>query len=158
MDTKKIGLIGALVIVAIALVGGIVLTARGVPVPPFIAGPLTLLGVLLGWLAPSPAAKSDDAPPKPPTVPPLPLLALCLALPLAGCSLIGSKGARTVLDVLACVQREASAGRDPVAIAETCGIENAQAVLDLITASKGVASAAPKMAPLPAPSASGSAK
>ena len=54
MDKQKIGLIGALVIVAIALVGGIVLTAKGVPVPTWLASLLTVLGSAFAWLAKPP--------------------------------------------------------------------------------------------------------
>lgn len=44
MDKQRIGLIGALVIAAIALIGGIVLTAKGVEVPGWLATVLTLVG------------------------------------------------------------------------------------------------------------------
>lgn len=50
MDKQKIGLIGALVIVAIALVGGIVLTVKGIDVPPWLAALLALVG----WVLKSP--------------------------------------------------------------------------------------------------------
>lgn len=51
MDKQKIGLVGALVIVAIALVGGIYLSAKGIPVPTWLASLLTVLGSGFAWLA-----------------------------------------------------------------------------------------------------------
>ena len=57
MDKQKIGLIGALVIVAIAMVGGIVLTAKGIAVPAWLAAPLALLGTGFAWLV---APPKDD--------------------------------------------------------------------------------------------------
>lgn len=64
MDKSRIGLIGALVIGAIALVGGIVLAARGLPVPHWLASLLVLLAPINGAFAlyaPVPSAS-----PKPP--------------------------------------------------------------------------------------------
>lgn len=60
MDKQQIPLIGALVIVAIALVGGIILSAKGIPVPAWLAGPLALIGTGFAWLVKPPGG---DAPP-----------------------------------------------------------------------------------------------
>ena len=59
MDKQKIGLVGALIIVAIALIGGIVLAAKGLPTPPWLTSLLTALGSLFAWFAKSPAAASE---------------------------------------------------------------------------------------------------
>ena len=60
MDKQRIGLIGALVIVAIALVGGIVLTARGIPVPAWLAAPLAILGTGAAWLVKPPGEEKKS--------------------------------------------------------------------------------------------------
>ena len=49
MDKQKIGLVGAVVIVAIALIGGLVLTARGVEVPAWLTSLLAVLGTGFAW-------------------------------------------------------------------------------------------------------------
>lgn len=150
MDKQKIGLIGALVIVAIALVGGIYLAAKGIPTPPWLASLLTVLGSGFAWLAKPPG---DDTTPKPPKVPPLPLL-LVLLVPMAGCAWLSKPSHYAdAAKILSCISAEAAAGKSPAEIALTCGLENADAVIDLVTKSQGVASAAPKMAK-PAPSGS----
>lgn len=61
MDRQKIGLIGALLIVAIALVGGLVLTAKGIPVPAWLAGLLTVGGTGAAWFIAPPGAGKDGA-------------------------------------------------------------------------------------------------
>lgn len=60
MDKQKIGLIGVFVIVAIALVGAIVLTAKGIPVPAWLAGPLAIAGTGFGWLIKPPGDAAKD--------------------------------------------------------------------------------------------------
>jgi len=101
-------------------------------------------------IAASRSLSSDKAAPK---VPPLPLL-LVLLVPLVGCAWFqrGNHG-KDLGGILACISGEAAAGKSPADIALTCGLENADAVIDLVTKSQGVASAAPKMAK-PAPSVS----
>jgi len=65
MDKQKIGFIGALIIVCVALVGGIYLAAKGIPTPPWLASLLTVLGSGFAWLARPPgggdAEKKDGA-------------------------------------------------------------------------------------------------
>jgi len=63
MDKQKIGLIGALVIVAIALVGGIYLTAKGIPTPAWLASLLAIIGTGFAWLVkpPGEGAPKDGA-------------------------------------------------------------------------------------------------
>lgn len=56
MDTKRIGLIGTLLLGAIALVGAIVLSAKGIPIPAW----LTALLTGLAWLAKSPLGGDDE--------------------------------------------------------------------------------------------------
>jgi len=84
MDKQKIGVVGAL-IVAIALLGGIYLTAKGIAVPAWLAGILGSIGMFFTWLMRPPGG--DAAAAKPPSVPPLPLLVLTIALTmLVGCA------------------------------------------------------------------------
>jgi hypothetical protein len=144
MDKQKIGFIGALVIVAIAIVGGIVLAAKGVAVPTWLASLLAVIGPAFAWYAKPPGGGDDK--PAAPKVPPLPLL-LVLLVPLAGCAWLSkpSHYADTAR-ILTCISAEAAAGKSPAEIAFKCGLENADAVIDLVTKSQGVASAAPKMA------------
>lgn len=149
MDKQKIGFVGALIIVAIAIVGGIVLAAKGVAVPTWLASLLAVIGPAFAWYAKPPG---DDGS-KSPKVPPLPLL-LVLLVPLAGCAWLSRPSHYAdMARILTCISAEASAGKGPAEIALTCGLENADAVIDLVTKSQGVASAAPKMAK-PAASAS----
>ena len=102
-------------------------------------------------LAASKSLSADK--PEAPKVPPLPLL-LVLLVPLAGCAWLSKPSHYAdMARILTCISAEASAGKGPAEIALTCGLENADAVIDLVTKSQGVASAAPKMAK-PAPSAS----
>lgn len=97
-------------------------------------------------LAASASLKGGDAP-KPPSVPPLPLIVLALTLPLAACSWLSRPSHYAdAAKILACISAEAAAGKGAADIALTCGLENADAVIDLVTKSQGVASAAPKMA------------
>ena len=151
MDKQKIGFVGALIIVAIAIVGGIVLAVKGVPVPTWLASLLAVIGPAFAWYAKPPGGGDDK--PAAPKVPPLPLL-LVLLVPLVGCAWFqrGNHG-KDLGGILACISGEAAAGKSPADIALTCGLENADAVIDLVTKSQGVASAAPKMAK-PAPSVS----
>lgn len=60
MDKNKLA---ALVIVAIALVGGIVLTAKGVPVPTWLASLLTVLAGGFGWFAKPPGGDEKGGAP-----------------------------------------------------------------------------------------------
>ncbi len=82
-------------------------------------------------------------------------LAVVLAcLPLVACSWLSRPSHYAdAARILACISAEAAAGKGAGEIALTCGLENADAVIDLVTKSQGVAAAAPKMAK-PAPSAS----
>lgn len=57
MDKQRIGLIGALVIVAIALIGGIVLTAEGIEAPGWLVAILTTLGAAFAWFVAPPGSK-----------------------------------------------------------------------------------------------------
>lgn len=65
MDKQKIGFVGALIIVAIAIVGGIVLAAKGVAVPTWLASLLAVIGPAFAWYAKPPggvdAEKKDGA-------------------------------------------------------------------------------------------------
>jgi len=54
MDKQRIGLIGAIIVVAIALIGGIVLTARGVEVPAWLTSLLAVLGTGFAWFVQPP--------------------------------------------------------------------------------------------------------
>lgn len=56
MDTKKITLIGAIVLFVIALSGALFLTYKGVTVPAWLAVILTGLG----WLVKSPLTPADN--------------------------------------------------------------------------------------------------
>lgn len=106
----------------------------------------------LGALSAPKALPGDDKPAAP-KVPPLPLL-LVLLVPLVGCAWLSKPSHYAdAAKILSCISAEAAAGKSPADIALTCGIENADAVIDLVTKSQGVASAAPKMAK-PAPSGS----
>lgn len=63
MDKQKIGFIGALAIVLVAVVGGIYLAAKGVAVPAWLASLLAVIGPAFAWYAKPPgqdAAKSDE--------------------------------------------------------------------------------------------------
>ena len=153
MDKQKIGLIGALVIVAIALVGGIYLTARGVAVPTWLASLLAIIGSGFAWFAKPPGSGGDGA---------VKAIGLVLAVALAGsvsaCSWLRSGNhAKDIASILACISGEAAAGKSPAEIAVTCGLQSADEVIDLVTRSQGVAAAAPKMGKPPAaPSSSSS--
>jgi hypothetical protein len=157
MDTKRIGLIGATGIMAIALLGGIYLTAQGIAVPAW----LTAILMALGWAAKSPLDAADDKGKGGPPAPPLPVLLLCFGLAassMTACTwLQRGRHAADIAAILACISGEAAAGKGPAEIAIKCGLENADAVIDLVTKSQGVAAAAPKMAkPAASSSASGS--
>ena len=144
MDKQKIGFVGALVIVAIAIVGGIVLAAKGVAVPTWLASLLAVIGPAFAWYAKPPGGGDDK--PAAPKVPPLPLI-LVLLVPLVGCAWLSKPSHYAdAARILACISGEAAAGKSATDIALTCGLENADAVIDLVTKSQGVASAAPKMA------------
>lgn len=145
MDRQKIGFVGALVIVIVAIVGGIVLAAKGVAVPTWLASLLAVIGPAFAWYAKPPGAADDK--PAAPKVPPLPLLLLVLLVPLAACSWLSKPSHYAdMARILNCISAEAAAGKSPADIALTCGLDNADAVIDLVTKSQGVASAAPKMA------------
>lgn len=65
---------------------------------------------------------------------------------LSGCAWLSSANhTKDLARILACVSGEAAAGKTPGEIALTCGLENADAVLDLVSKAQGVSSAAPKM-------------
>lgn len=150
MDKQRIGLIGALVIVAIALVGGIYLSAKGIPVPTWLASLLTVLGSGFAWLAKPPG--SGDGAAKAVGL----LLVLALGSSVSACSWLRSGNhAKDIASILTCISGEAAAGKSPGEIALTCGLQSADEVIDLVAKSQGVASAAPKMGK-PAPSASAS--
>lgn len=103
-------------------------------------------------LAASASLKGDDKPAAP-KVPPLPLI-LVLLVPLVGCAWLSKPSHYAdAARILSCISAEAAAGKSAGEIALTCGLENADAVIDLVTKSQGVASAAPKMAK---PAAAGS--
>lgn len=144
MDKQKIGFIGALAVVLVAVVGGIYLAAKGVAVPAWLASLLAVIGPAFAWYAPPPGAGDDK--PAAPKVPPLPLL-LVLLVPLVGCAWLSKPSHYAdAAKILSCISAEAAAGKSAGEIALTCGLENADAVIDLVTKSQGVASAAPKMA------------
>lgn len=152
MDKQKIGLVGALVIVAIALVGGIYLSAKGIPVPTWLASLLTVLGSGFAWLAKPPGIGGDGA---------VKAVGLVLGVALAGsvtaCSWLRSGNhAKDIASILTCISGEAAAGKSPGEIALTCGLQSADEVIDLVTRSQGVAAAAPKMGKPAAPSSSSS--
>ena len=106
----------------------------------------------LGTLSAPKALPGSDKP-SAPKVPPLPLL-LVLLVPLVGCAWLSKPSHYAdAAKILSCISAEAAAGKSAGDIAFTCGLENADAVIDLVTKSQGVASAAPKMAK-PAPSVS----
>lgn len=130
MDKQKIGFIGALAIVLVAVVGGIYLAAKGVAVPAWLASLLAVIGPAFAWYAKPPG--SDG--PKPPSVPPLPLL-LVLLVGLPGCASWWSRTPQHVGDVaaiLACVAEKTEAGHDATSVALACGLENADRVVDLL--------------------------
>lgn len=54
MPRDRIALIGAVLVALVALVGGIYLTARGIPVPAWLAAPLALIGTGAAWLVTPP--------------------------------------------------------------------------------------------------------
>jgi len=81
-------------------------------------------------------------------------LLLTLAILTSGCAWFSrANHAKDLASILSCISGEAAAGKSPGEIALTCGLENADEVIDLITKSQGVSSAAPKMGPA-APKAS----
>jgi len=59
MDKQRIGLIGVIFVAAIALAGGIYLTAKGIPTPAWLATMLTLIGSGFAWLV-KPPGQADD--------------------------------------------------------------------------------------------------
>ena len=105
-----------------------------------------LFSALAGDLEKLRAVFPPSKPSEAPKVPPLPLL-LVLLVPLVGCAWLSRPSHYAdAAKILSCISAEAAAGKSPEAIALTCGLENADAVIDLVTKSQGVASAAPKMA------------
>ena len=147
MDKNKLA---ALAIVIVAIVCGVYLTAKGIPVPSWLASLLAVLTPVGAGFALYATPPSSDKP-KPP---PLPLILLVLVLPVLACSWLSRPSHYAdAAKILACISAEAAAGKGAADIALTCGLENADAVIDLVTKSQGVASAAPKMAK-PAASAS----
>lgn len=57
MDKQRIGLVGAIIVVAIALIGGIVLTAKGIEAPGWLVAILTTLGVAFAVFVAPPGSK-----------------------------------------------------------------------------------------------------
>lgn len=54
MTRDRIALIGAIAVALVALVGGLILTVRGIPVPAWLAAPLALIGTGAAWLVKPP--------------------------------------------------------------------------------------------------------
>ena len=105
-----------------------------------------LFSALAGDLEKLRAVFPPSKPSEAPKVPPLPLL-LVLLVPLVGCAWLSKPSHYAdMARILSCISAEAAAGKSAGEIALTCGLENADAVIDLVTKSQGVASAAPKMA------------
>ena len=152
MDKQKIGFIGALAIVLVAVVGGIYLAAKGVAVPAWLASLLAVIGPAFAWYAKPPG--SGDGAAKAVGL----LLVLALGSSVSACSWLRSGNhAKDVASILTCISGEAAAGKSPGEIALTCGLQSADEVIDLVTRSQGVAAAAPKMGKPPAaPSSSSS--
>ena len=152
MDKQKIGFIGALAIVLVAIVGGIYLAAKGMAVPAWLASLLAVIGPAFAWYAKPPG--SGDGAAKAVGL----LLALALGSSVSACSWLRSGNhAKDVASILTCISGEAAAGKSPGEIALTCGLQSADEVIDLVTRSQGVAAAAPKMGKPPAaPSSSSS--
>ena len=59
MTRDRIALIGAIAVALVALIGGIILTARGIAVPAWLAGPLALIGTGAAWLVTPPGAADE---------------------------------------------------------------------------------------------------
>ena len=57
MDKQRIGLVGAILVVAIALVGGLVLTARGIEAPGWLVAILTTMGAGFAWFVAPPGKR-----------------------------------------------------------------------------------------------------
>ena len=152
MDKQKIGFIGALAIVLVAVVGGIYLAAKGMAVPAWLASLLAVIGPAFAWYAKPPG--SGDGAAKAVGL----LLVLALGSSVSACSWLRSGNhAKDVASILTCISGEAAAGKSPGEIALTCGLQSADEVIDLVTRSQGVAAAAPKMGKPPAaPSSSSS--
>lgn len=141
-------------IALVGIVGLVVLSYAAKPVDSsLIALIATAVGALASLLART--TGSSEAPPAPPAVNVASKVPPLAALVLVAFGLAGSTGcawfsranhAKDIASILACISGEAAAGKSATDIALTCGLENADAVIDLVTKSQGVASAAPKMA------------
>ena len=114
MDKQKIGFIGALAIVLVAVVGGIYLAAKGVAVPAWLASLLAVIGPAFAWYAKPPG--SGDGAAKAVGL----LLALALGSSVSACSWLRSGNhAKDVASILTCISGEAAAGKSPGEIALT---------------------------------------
>lgn len=114
---------------------GAILVLRGFGIYPA----KILRGLLLIFTAPPAPPAKPETPSKP--VPPSPFVAKLAAacLSLTGCAWFSGRHVRDVASIVTCVADMHDAGAPPGEIALTCGLENADRVLDLIKAQKAIA-------------------